>query len=118
MADVFDASAYILSKTGAITPGTADTTLYFGPAAGGMSGSLTTTPGTGTQRLGDNANLSETQMMANPETADPRRLVYVTPPLTQAAQLSGEVTITARVASNRASSRLPGVRLMASRVGG
>ncbi|MDT7783399.1 MAG: X-Pro dipeptidyl-peptidase [Pseudonocardiales bacterium] len=87
-------------------PGTRDTTLYFGPAAGGMSGSLTTAPGTGTQRLGDNANLSETQMMANPETADPRRLVYVTPPLTQAARLSGEVSLTTRVASNRASTPL------------
>ncbi|HEX8870294.1 MAG TPA: CocE/NonD family hydrolase, partial [Lentzea sp.] len=87
-------------------PNTRDTTLYFGPAAGGMSGSLTATPGTGTQRLGDNANLSESLMMANPETADPRRLVYVTPPLTQATRLSGEVRLTARVASNRASTPL------------
>jgi X-Pro dipeptidyl-peptidase len=86
------------------------TTLYFGPAAGGTSGSLTTTPvSSGTQRLGDNANLSESIMMANPETADPRRLVYVTPPLTQAARLSGEVSVTARIASNRTSTPLTAV---------
>ncbi|NKE61140.1 CocE/NonD family hydrolase [Lentzea sp. PSKA42] len=88
-------------------PGTKDTTLYFGPAAGGMSGSLTTTPSTGgTQRLGDNANLSESAMMANPELTDSRRLVYVTAPLKQPARLSGEVRLTARVASNRPSTPL------------
>ncbi|MFD4676074.1 CocE/NonD family hydrolase [Lentzea sp. NPDC058450] len=88
-------------------PNTQDTTLYFGPAANGMSGSLTTSPVTGgTQRLGDNANLSESLMMANPETADSRRLAYVTAPLTKDARLSGEVRITARVASNRASTPL------------
>ncbi|MGI5500196.1 CocE/NonD family hydrolase [Lentzea sp. CA-135723] len=88
-------------------PNTQDTTLYFGPAANGMSGSLTTTPVTsGTQRLGDNANLSESLMMANPETADSRRLAYVTAPLTKDARLSGEVRVTARIASNRASTPL------------
>jgi X-Pro dipeptidyl-peptidase len=88
-------------------PDTKDTTLYFGPAAGGMSGSLTATPVTsGTQRLGDNANLSESIMMANPETADPRRLVYVTAPLTADVRLSGEVRVTAQVASNRPSTPL------------
>ncbi|WP_086664825.1 CocE/NonD family hydrolase C-terminal non-catalytic domain-containing protein, partial [Lentzea kentuckyensis] len=88
-------------------PDTQDTTLYFGPAAGGMSGSLTTTPASsGTQRLGDNANLSESIMMANPETADPRRLVYVTAPLTKDARLSGEVRVTAQIASNRPSTPL------------
>lgn len=88
-------------------PGTADTTLHFGPAAGGFAGSLTTTPvAGGTQRLGDNANLSESAMMANPELTDSRRLVYVTPPLQQPARLSGEVRVTARVASNRPSTPL------------
>ncbi|MFI6096358.1 CocE/NonD family hydrolase [Lentzea sp. NPDC051213] len=88
-------------------PGTKDTTLYFGPAAGGFAGSLTITPSTGeTQRLSDNANLSESIMMANPEQADPRRLVYVTPPLTEAARLSGEVRLTVQVASNRPSTPL------------
>ncbi|GGU13059.1 CocE/NonD family hydrolase [Lentzea flava] len=87
-------------------PGTKDATLYFGPAAGGFAGSLTTTPGSGTQRLGDNANLSESAMMANPELTDSRRLVYVTAPLKEAARLSGEVRVTARVASNRPSTPL------------
>ncbi|WP_394619821.1 CocE/NonD family hydrolase [Lentzea sp. JNUCC 0626] len=88
-------------------PNTQDTTLYFGPAANGMSGSLTTSPVTsGTQRLGDNANLSESLMMANPENADSRRLAYVTAPLTKDARLSGEVRVTARIASNRASTPL------------
>lgn len=88
-------------------PGTRDTTMYFGPASGGFAGSLTATPGTGgTQRLGDNANLSESAMMANPEVSDSRRLVYVTAPLKQDARLSGEVRLTARVASNRPSTPL------------
>jgi X-Pro dipeptidyl-peptidase len=88
-------------------PGTQDTTLYFGPASGGFAGSLTAAPGAGgTQRLGDNANLSESAMMANPEVSDSRRLVYVTAPLEQDARLSGEVRLTARVASNRPSTPL------------
>ncbi|MFS8096735.1 CocE/NonD family hydrolase [Lentzea alba] len=87
-------------------PGVADTKLYFGPAAGGFAGSLTSVPGAGTQRLGDNANLSESAMMANPELTDSRRLVYVTAPLKQAARLSGEVRVTARVSSNRPSTPL------------
>ncbi|GLZ35288.1 Xaa-Pro dipeptidyl-peptidase [Lentzea sp. NBRC 105346] len=89
-------------------PGTKDTTLFFGPAAGGFAGSLTAAPtGTGqTQRLADNTNLTESAMMANPEVPDARRLVYVTAPLKQAARLSGEVRLTARVASNRASTPL------------
>jgi len=88
-------------------PDTKNTTLYFGPAANGMSGSLTTTPVTsGTQRLAANANISETSMMANPETANTNRLAYVTAPLTKDARLSGEVSVTARIASNRASTPL------------
>ncbi|SDJ07527.1 X-Pro dipeptidyl-peptidase [Lentzea albidocapillata subsp. violacea] len=88
-------------------PDTKDTTLYFGPAAGGMSGSLTTAPVPGgTQTLGANANISEATMMANPETASTRRLAYVTAPLTKAARLSGEVSLTVRIASNRASTPL------------
>ena len=88
-------------------PDTKDTTLYFGPATEGRSGSLTDTPvSSGTQRLGDNANLSESIMMANPETADPRRLVYTTAPLTKDVRLSGEVRVTAQIASNRPSTPL------------
>ncbi|HUQ55796.1 CocE/NonD family hydrolase [Lentzea sp.] len=88
-------------------PGTSGTTLYLGPAANGMSGSLTTTPVSGgTHRLGDNTNLSESAMMAGPETADSRRLAYVTAPLTKDARLSGEVRVTARIASNRTSTPL------------
>lgn len=85
-------------------PGTAATTLHFGPAAEGTSGSLTTAPvASGTHRLTDNTNLSESAMIANPERSEPRRLAYVTAPLTEAARLSGEVTVTARIASNRTS---------------
>ncbi|WP_186762663.1 CocE/NonD family hydrolase [Lentzea tibetensis] len=86
-------------------PGTKDTTLFLGPAAGGFSGSLTATPtGTGqTQQLANNTNLSESAMMANPETATAGRLAYVTAPLSQPAKLSGEVRVTTRIASNRAS---------------
>ncbi|ANZ41009.1 hypothetical protein BBK82_38555 [Lentzea guizhouensis] len=89
-------------------PGTAATTLHLGPAAGGFTGSLTASPsGTGqTQRLTDNTTLSESAMMANPETADPRRLAYVTAPLTREARLSGEVQVTARIAANRTSTPL------------
>ncbi|NGY63613.1 CocE/NonD family hydrolase [Lentzea sp. NEAU-D13] len=88
-------------------PDTKDTTLYFGPAAEGMAGSLTATPvASGTQRLGDNANLSESIMMANPETADSRRLVYTTAPLTKDVRLSGEVRVTAQITSNRPSTPL------------
>ncbi|MGW6932741.1 CocE/NonD family hydrolase [Lentzea sp. NPDC054927] len=107
MADVQKPDGSWETATAWPRPDTKATTLYFGPAAGGMSGTLTTTPvSSGTQRLGDNANLSESIMMANPETADPRRLAYVTPPLTQATRLSGEVSVTARIASNRASTPL------------
>ncbi|SDO62443.1 CocE/NonD family hydrolase [Lentzea jiangxiensis] len=85
-------------------PDTKNTTLYFGPASGGMSGSLTATAaGSGTQRLVNNANINEASMMANPETASSGRLAYVTAPLTKAARLSGEVSLTVRIASNRAS---------------
>ncbi|SDF76349.1 X-Pro dipeptidyl-peptidase [Lentzea fradiae] len=85
-------------------PDTSGTTLHFGPAADGMSGSLTTAPVTsGTHRLADNTNLSESAMMANPEKTDSRRLAYVTAPLKEDARLSGEVTVTARISSNRAS---------------
>jgi len=89
-------------------PGTADATLYFGPAAGGFAGSLTAAPtGTGqTHQFRDNANLGESAMMANPEQADPRRLVHVTAPLTRPARLSGEVRLTTRIAANRASTPL------------
>lgn len=88
-------------------PDTQDTTLYFGPAAGGMSGSLTSAPTpSGTQNLVANANISEATMMANPETANTRRLAYVTAPLTKDARLSGEVSVTVRIASNRASTPL------------
>ncbi|MFD5827449.1 CocE/NonD family hydrolase [Lentzea sp. NPDC060358] len=91
-------------------PGTAGTTLYFGPAASGVSGSLTTTPVSGgTQRLGDNTNLTESAMMAAPDTSDARRLVYATAPLTEDARLSGEVSVTARVSSTRASTALTAV---------
>ncbi|MFD9699897.1 CocE/NonD family hydrolase [Lentzea sp. NPDC059081] len=91
-------------------PGTAATTLYLGPAASGVSGSLTTTPVTsGTQRLADNTNLTEAAMMANPDTADSRRLVYATAPLAKDTRLSGEVSVTARITSNRASTALTAV---------
>lgn len=89
-------------------PGTQDTTLFLGPAGGGFAGSLTASPtGSGqTQRFTDSPSQSESTMMANPEVAAANRLVYVTAPLRQSARLSGEVRLTARVASNRTSAPL------------
>lgn len=72
----------------------AEVSLHFGP-----NGTLTPTPASGSQQFTDLQSQTESEMTADPQTAKPNRLAFLTPVLTSEHRLSGigrvHVTFTA-----------------------
>ncbi len=86
-------------------PGSASATLY--PTAGGatMGGLNFTAPASpGTESLIDDVQFTGSVLAA--ATTSPNRLIYATPVLKTAVQMSGTTTVTLRIASSKAAANL------------
>ncbi len=84
--------------------GTANARLFFGPAVTGVTGSLRTTAvSTGTQAFNDSQSQTETTAITDYTVAKANRLVFVTPPLTQQARISGTTRVNVTVRSTATS---------------
>ncbi|MEV5898022.1 CocE/NonD family hydrolase [Nonomuraea fuscirosea] len=73
-----------------------------------QDGSLGRTPSTGTGSYLDTAQ-TEIAMAANPGTANPNRLAFLTPPLKKATRLSGTPSVSLRVTLNEPTANLGAV---------